>query len=311
VRGGAARKPEVDKLTLDYLALVAASPFLTVRERNRALNLSAWRGQRLKSAIISQGLAREVAINPGGRGERFKLLDLTPEGRALLARYGVPAAAGHGRGGIAHQWWVEKIASFLAGHGVDPAIEDASSGARVDLTFTAGAERVAVEIEMGEGHARENIRKDLDAGYTRVVCLLDQAINLDRVRAKLGSLPAGVVFGELPAFEAVLAPLLSAPLRQPNQKEEPRRRGRQAASTERPEPRKESRAAFPDPGAIPTLQAADYLGLSPATLETLRSRGGGPAFVKLGRRVVYRREDLEAWLMKERRSSTSDVPSGS
>lgn len=32
----------------------------------------------------------------------------------------------------------------------------------------------------------------------------------------------------------------------------------------------------------------------PAALETMRTRGGGPAVVKLGRRVVYRHEAY-AW----------------
>ncbi len=60
---------------------------------------------------------------------------------------------------------------------------------------------------------------------------------------------------------------------------------------------------------LPTLAAAAYLALSPATLETLRSRGGGPPFVKLGRRVVYRREELDQWLAAHRRTSTSDTSS--
>jgi hypothetical protein len=38
----------------------------------------------------------------------------------------------------------------------------------------------------------------------------------------------------------------------------------------------------------------------------MRTRGGGPVFVKLGRRVVYRREDLDHWLEERRRTSTSD-----
>jgi predicted DNA-binding transcriptional regulator AlpA len=63
-----------------------------------------------------------------------------------------------------------------------------------------------------------------------------------------------------------------------------------------------------EPGALSTPAAAAYVGLSPATLETLRTRGGGPAFMKLGRRVVYTRKDLDHWLADRRRSSTSDVP---
>ncbi len=55
-----------------------------------------------------------------------------------------------------------------------------------------------------------------------------------------------------------------------------------------------------------TPEAAEYVGLSPATLETRRTRGGGPPFVKLGVRVVYRLEDLDGWLEEQRRKSTSD-----
>ncbi|MEM7482793.1 MAG: helix-turn-helix domain-containing protein [Acidobacteriota bacterium] len=61
-----------------------------------------------------------------------------------------------------------------------------------------------------------------------------------------------------------------------------------------------------DPGALPALLAAEYLGLAPATLETMRSRGGGPPFVKLGRRVVYHREDLDAWMDERTRADTSE-----
>jgi predicted DNA-binding transcriptional regulator AlpA len=307
--GGA--EPRLDKLTLDYLAHVAASPFLAVRERNRELGLSAWRGQRLKSAILGQSLAREVAINPGGRGERFKLLELTAEGRALLQSYGVALPSGRGRGGLAHQWWAGRIATWLRERGVEAEIEDASLGARVDLAFEAGGERVAVEIEMGEGHAAENLRKDLAAGYTQVVCLVDEGVNLDRLKMKLGELPPGAHLDELRSFEAVLTPLLiPSSLRTPNQKEKPRRLRRVPAARLLPLPAApaahEARSAPADLGALPTIAAAEYLGLSPATLETLRTRGGGPPFVKLGRRVVYRREDLDAWLARRLRRSTSD-----
>ena len=37
-------------------------------------------------------------------------------------------------------------------------------------------------------------------------------------------------------------------------------------------------------------QAADILGLAPSTLNKWRLCGGGPEFVKLGRRITYRRK---------------------
>ncbi len=44
------------------------------------------------------------------------------------------------------------------------------------------------------------------------------------------------------------------------------------------------------------VQAADLLNLSVRTLQAWRLRGGGPCFVRLGRAVRYRRQDLTSWL---------------
>lgn len=55
-----------------------------------------------------------------------------------------------------------------------------------------------------------------------------------------------------------------------------------------------------------TEDAAHYCGSSASTFEKLRLYGGGPIYSKIGRRVVYRVEDLDAWLDRNRRTSTSD-----
>lgn len=57
---------------------------------------------------------------------------------------------------------------------------------------------------------------------------------------------------------------------------------------------------------VTTARAAEYLGLSPKTLEKARVLGGGPRFRKHGRRVVYRLEDLDAWSEERVRMSTAD-----
>ena len=53
-------------------------------------------------------------------------------------------------------------------------------------------------------------------------------------------------------------------------------------------------------------EAAEYLGISASTLSKRRVFGGGPIFLKQGRRVVYDVRDLEAYLANCRRDSTSD-----
>ncbi len=52
---------------------------------------------------------------------------------------------------------------------------------------------------------------------------------------------------------------------------------------------------YPD-GMLTTMQAARVLHLSKATLETLRSRGGGPAYFRLRGRVFYDLAGAIQWL---------------
>lgn len=45
-----------------------------------------------------------------------------------------------------------------------------------------------------------------------------------------------------------------------------------------------------------TLEAAAYLGVQPNTLEVWRCKNKGPRYYKLGTRVIYDRDDLDAFL---------------
>ena len=60
------------------------------------------------------------------------------------------------------------------------------------------------------------------------------------------------------------------------------------------------------PRYLRTPEAAKFLGLSGRTLEKHRTFGTGPAYRKIGGRVVYRLEDLQHWAEAGARTSTSD-----
>ena len=62
-----------------------------------------------------------------------------------------------------------------------------------------------------------------------------------------------------------------------------------------------------NPITLTAAQAANVVGLAPSTMAKLRLAGSGPVYCKLGRRVVYRREDLEAWLKACIARDTSDA----
>lgn len=42
--------------------------------------------------------------------------------------------------------------------------------------------------------------------------------------------------------------------------------------------------------------AAEMMGIAVATLNTWRCRGGGPPYLKIGKRVIYRIEDVRAYM---------------
>jgi hypothetical protein len=65
------------------------------------------------------------------------------------------------------------------------------------------------------------------------------------------------------------------------------------------------------PRYLRTAEAARHLSLSPRTLEKHRTYGTGPAYRKIGGRVVYAIADLNAWADVGIRTSTSDPGAGS
>ena len=61
---------------------------------------------------------------------------------------------------------------------------------------------------------------------------------------------------------------------------------------------------------LDTFQAAERMQLARATMAKLRVTGGGPPFVKLGAKVLYDADDLEAWIAAQgkRRSTSESAP---
>lgn len=58
---------------------------------------------------------------------------------------------------------------------------------------------------------------------------------------------------------------------------------------------------------LDSKQLADELGNRVNTIEWWRVKGIGPKYLKLNGLVRYRREDIDAWIETQVRSSTSQV----
>lgn len=70
-----------------------------------------------------------------------------------------------------------------------------------------------------------------------------------------------------------------------------------------------SEAGMP-PRLLRTQEAARFLGISLRTLEKHRTYGTGPTYRKIGGRVVYAVDDLQAWSAIGARKSTHDPNAG-
>ena len=64
------------------------------------------------------------------------------------------------------------------------------------------------------------------------------------------------------------------------------------------------------PRYLRTVEAARFLSLSNRTLEKHRTYGTGPAYRKIGGRVVYTVDDLKTWADRGTKTSTSDPGAG-
>lgn len=62
-----------------------------------------------------------------------------------------------------------------------------------------------------------------------------------------------------------------------------------------------------DDDLITTRQLAVELHVTERACEQWRMHGTGPAFCKIGRKVLYRRRDLRNWLDARTRRSTSEA----
>jgi hypothetical protein len=69
-------------------------------------------------------------------------------------------------------------------------------------------------------------------------------------------------------------------------------------------------AATMPPRFLRTAEAARFLSISGRTLEKHRTYGTGPTYRKIGGRVIYAVQDLQAWADRGAKSSTSDPGAG-
>ena len=197
-----------------------------------------------------------------------------------------------GRGGAQHKYLQSLVRRTGEARGFDVSIEKVvlDGHGHVDAVLEGHGVSIACEISVSTGveHEVGNLTKCLAAGFDFALLISSNETLLDLARAELANADTSRVRfltpGGLAAFLEELAD------------EPPRKRAGNKVRI----------ADTDDNPLLTTDAAAAYVGMARQTLAEKRVSGESPPYHKVGRRVMYYRKDLDAWLAKGRRRSTSD-----
>jgi predicted DNA-binding transcriptional regulator AlpA len=208
-------------------------------------------------------------------------------------------AALPGRGGPQHKYLQSLVKKLAEDRGFAVSLEKTvlDGHGHVDAFLERDALRIGCEISVSTrfDHELGNLTKCLAAGFDYAILLAVDERILVKARQDLAVAEERLRFMAPEALIAFLdefdAPVQARP-------SVPKGKESQSAKTSMP--------AGETKRMLIARDAAAYVGLATQTLAKLRVTGDSPPYYKVGRQVLYDRDDLDAWLNSRRGRSTSD-----
>jgi hypothetical protein len=172
-------------------------PYLLTTDRYKMLGntMSVATAVKTKERLKLQGYIaeREVVGLKRGKG---KLLTLTAKGEEWASRaFGAKSAHKKARGGIVHQFWIERVKTWYEAREAEVVVGDTRSGKEVDLGVIENGKRIAVEVSLQSKNVLANVTSDVESGcYDEVLVLVPGREDLAKLTAVLRKeLPEGTV----------------------------------------------------------------------------------------------------------------------
>ncbi|MBI4167667.1 MAG: hypothetical protein HY515_01785 [Candidatus Aenigmarchaeota archaeon] len=157
------------KLWERFLISLIKEPLLNNSQRYDHLRISHSVGNRIKSALLELGFVKEHSLSSGTRGGSFKVLEILKNGCSFIneAEFRL-----EGKGSYEHKYFQNLIAEEKKRKGCRVVIEMNLNGKAADIGIVEDSELVGYELAFGNGEREtENIRKDLEAGYSHVIMI--------------------------------------------------------------------------------------------------------------------------------------------
>jgi DNA-binding MarR family transcriptional regulator len=144
----------------DVLENLTKDPFAGFVDRCKALNMDRSKLKRTIDNLILRGLITPVTVRTFKKGGQKILYQLTEKGQELLRGNGVDTSHKI-RGDLAHLYYVNLVGEYFSSQGFKVRLEGESGNGNADLVVSNNRKAVAVEIELGEKTAVNNILKNL------------------------------------------------------------------------------------------------------------------------------------------------------
>ncbi len=210
-----------------------------------------------------------------------------------------------GRGGSQHKYLQSLVKKMGEDRGYLVSLEKTvlEGHGHVDALLEKDGLRIGCEISVSTrlDHEVGNLTKCLAAGFDFSVLLSTNETLLADARSDFGESEPRVRFLSPAAFPAFLLELeVDAGVAPQPTVRKRRTRAQEEIST----PETLAGKKF-----LTAKDAASIMGLATQTLAKYRVTGESPPYHKIGRKIVYDREQLEAWMAERRRRSTSDTGS--
>ena len=206
-----------------------------------------------------------------------------------------------GRGGPQHKYLQSLVRKLAEDRGFKVTVEKRvlDGHGHIDVYLERDGLSIGCEISVSTGaeHETQNLSKCLSAGFSHSVLVSPDERTLSQARLLLGQIDEKRVRFLSPDEFISFLDEFETP--KPTKEEGLSIRSREG-DRETPTEAAASKRMFI------AEDAATYLGVARQTLAKLRWSGDSPPYFKVGRRVLYEKDDLDAWISQRKRRSTSD-----
>jgi len=106
------QRPPYHRDLVTYIEHATKWPFMPISDRDRELDLSKYKGNKIRSELLSAKMIRPHKVNTGGRSGQKTIIEVSEAGYLLLHSMGIQTSKPRGRGGFPHRYYAHMLKEY-------------------------------------------------------------------------------------------------------------------------------------------------------------------------------------------------------